>query len=324
MTTRVVDHATARRAALIATIWIPLAIVVACEAVVIAVGATGPSRLIVHWGAGGIRYGPWWTYAVLVAVIGLPVIAFIGFFIVRATRMAGMNAWMPAIAMGITVFHSVGMGVGTVVLNSSRLAPGLPLAGGVVIAVLAGLATWWLLPQEALAADHVDASDGLPVNPGEVAAWTGHVEVATWLVVLIGVVAGALIVTGVLLYLVVGAHVWAIFLAPAGMLVALVTTTQFVVSAGPRGFVVRSSLGWPRLRVPVGDIATAGVVQVDPLADFGGWGIRWVIGPGGKGRWGVVTRPGPSLEVVRHDGRSVVVTVDDAGTAAAVLETYAT
>jgi hypothetical protein len=59
------------------------------------------------------------------------------------------------------------------------------------------------------------------------------------------------------------------------------------------------------------------------MADFGGWGFRWVIGPTRKGRWGLVTRRGPGLEVFRHDGRSIVVTVDDAGTAAAVLETYA-
>lgn len=93
MTGRVVDHAAAHRAALIATIWVPLAIVAACEAVVIGVGATGSSQLIVHRGADGDRYGPWWTYAILVAAIGFPVIALIGFFIARSTRIAGMNAW---------------------------------------------------------------------------------------------------------------------------------------------------------------------------------------------------------------------------------------
>jgi len=99
MTGRIVEHATARRAALIAAIWVPLAIVIASEAVIIGIGATGRARLIVHWGAGADRTGPWWTYAVIVAAIGFPVIAFIGFFILRATRMIGMNPWMPAIAI---------------------------------------------------------------------------------------------------------------------------------------------------------------------------------------------------------------------------------
>lgn len=323
MTERIVDHATARRAALVATIWVPLAIVVVSEVVVIAVGATGDSRLIVHWASGGDRYGAWWTYAVLVAAIGFPVIAFIGFFVARATQMAGMNAWMPAIAMGITVFHAIGMGVGSVVLNASPLAPALPLAGGLVLAVAAAFLTWWRLPREAPAATGVESADALPVKPGEVVAWTGKVDLPAWFVSLIVAVAALLIALGVVLLLTTGRHVWSIFIAPTFLLAALFTTGQFVVTAGPRGFFVRSALGWPRLSVPVAEIAKAGVVQIDPVADFGGWGIRWVFGPRSTGRWGVVTRRGTGLEVVRRDGRSIVVTVDDAGTAAAVLETYA-
>jgi hypothetical protein len=322
VTARVVDHATARRAALMATIWVPLVIVVASEAVVIAAGMAGPSRLVVHWGAAGDRYGPWWTYAILVAAIGFPVVALFGFFIARSTRMAGMNAWMPAFAMGITVFHTIGMGVGSVVLNGSPLAPALPLAGGALLGVIAGLLTWWLLPREAPTGSDMEASEGLPLKPGEVAAWTGRVELATWFLSVITGVAAVLIVAGVLLLLTVTRHAWAIFIAPALMLTAALTTAQFVVTASPRGLVIRSTLGWPRLTVPITDLATAGVVDVDPLADFGGWGLRWVIGPNGKGRWGIVTRRGPGLEVVRHDGRSIVVTIDDAGTAAAVLGSY--
>jgi hypothetical protein len=324
MTGRIVDHATARRAALVAAIWVPLAIVIASEAVIIGVGATGSPQLIVHWGAGPERTGPWWTYAVIVAAIGFPVIAFIGFFIVRATRMVGMNAWMPAIAMGITVFHALGMGVGSVVLNASPLAPALPLGGGAVLAIAAALLTWWLLPREASASIGVEAADALPIRPGEVAGWTGKADLPAWFVSLIAAVAAALIVFGVLLLLTIGWKVWPIFLSPTLLLVVLLVTAQFVVTAGPRGFIVRSAIGWPRLSIPAASLAKAGVVQIDPMADFGGWGIRWVIGPNHRGRWGIVTHRGPGLEVVRRDGRSIVVTVDDAGTAAAVLETYVT
>ena len=323
MTERIVDHATARRAALIATIWVPLAIVIAAEVVVVGFGATGPSQLIVHWGSGGDRLGPWWTYAVLIAAIGLPVIALMGFFIARATRMAGMNAWMPAIAIGITVFHAIGMGVASVVFNASPLAPALPLAGGAVLAVVIALLTWGLLPREVTAAAGVEPADTLPIKAGEVAAWTGKVDLPAWFISLIAAVAAALITLGVVLLLTSGWHVWPIFLSPTVLLLVLLVTGQFVVTAGPRGVVARSALGWPRFRVPAADIARAGVVQIDPMTDFGGWGIRWVIGPTRTGRWGIVTRRGTALEVVRRDGRSIVITVDDAGTAAAVLETYA-
>ncbi|MEO7122135.1 MAG: hypothetical protein ABI400_03245 [Lacisediminihabitans sp.] len=322
MTARVVDHSEARRAALIAAIWVPLAVVIISEAAILIVGATGKSQLIVHWGPGSGRYGPWWTYAILVAAIGFPVIAFMGFFIARATRMAGMNAWIPAIAIAVTVFHALGLGVGSVVLNASPLAPALPLAGGAVLAIVAALLTWRLLPLEAAADSAVQAADRLPVKAGEVAAWTGKLDLPAWFVSLIAGIAAILVGLGVLLVLTRGWHIWPVFFAPTVLFLVILLTAQFSVTAGPRGFVVRSAIGWPRLSVPVSELAKAGVVAVDPLADFGGWGIRWVVGPSRKGRWGVVTRRGPGLEVVRSDGRSIVVTVDDAGTAAAILETY--
>lgn len=323
MSHHIVDHQTARRAALVATIWVPLAIVVAAEVVVIGVGATGSPQLVTHWGTDSDRTGPWWTYAILVAAIGFPVIAIMGFFMARATRVAGTNAWMPAIAMGITVFHAVGMGVGSVVLNASPLAPALPLAGGVVLAAAAAALTWWLLPHEAPATETVRAADALPVRTGEVAAWTGRVELPAWLMTIIATAAAALIVLGVSLLLTIGPRLWPIFLAPTLLLAVLLVTAQFVATAGPRGFVVRSAIGWPRLHIPATDLAKAGVITVDPMADFGGWGFRWVIGPTHKGRWGILTHRGPGLEVFRNDGRSIVVTVDDPGTAAAVLETCA-
>lgn len=323
MSSRIVDRYTARRAALAATIWVPLAIVVAAEVVVIAVGTTGSPLLITHWGADSDHTGPWWTYAILVAAIGFPVIAVMGFFMARATRVAGANAWMPAIAMGITVFHAIGMGVGSVVLNASPLAPALPLAGGVILAVAAAVLTWWLLPREGPGRDNVRGADAFPVRPSEVAAWTGRVGLPAWFMAIIATAAAILIVLGVSLLLIIGPRLWPIFLAPALLLSVLLVTAQFVVSAGPHGFTVRSVIGWPRLHIPASNLAKAGVIAIDPMSDFGGWGFRWVIGPTHKGRWGVLTRRGPSLEVFRNDGRSIVVTVDDPGTPAAILETYA-
>lgn len=123
MTRAAVDHATARRAALVSTIWAPFAIVVLAEAVVVGVGVSAGHDLIIHWRDGGDRTGPWWNYAVLVAVTSLPIIVLTGIFIVRATRMAGTNTWIPAITVGVTVFHAVGLGAGPVLLNRSPLAP---------------------------------------------------------------------------------------------------------------------------------------------------------------------------------------------------------
>jgi hypothetical protein len=323
MSARIVDSATARRDALVAAIWVPLAIVILSEVVIIAAGAMGKPRLIVNWGTGADRFGPWWSYTILVAAIGFPVIALMGFFLARATRMAGMNAWMPAISLGITIFHALGMGVGSVLLNASPLAPALPLAGGAALAIGVALLTWRLLPREASASTGVVPADALPVRAGEVAAWTGKVDLPGWFLSLIAAIASVLVGLGVLLLLVRGWQLWPLFLVPAVLFVVLLLTAQFSVIAGPRGFLVRSAFGWPRLSIPTGELARAGVVTIDPLADFGGWGIRWVVGPNHRGRWGVITRRGQGIEVVRRDGRSIVVTIDDAGSAAAILETYA-
>ncbi len=323
MTTRIVDHPTARRAALIATVWVPLAILGASEAAIVAIGATSRSPLVVHWGGGPDSYGPWWTYTILVAAVGLSIVVLMGAFIARASRLAGMIAWLPAIALGMSVFIGLGTGVGSVALNSSPLAPAVPILAGAVLAVATVLITYRLLPREAPASPEVVSADRLPVAPGEVAAWTGKVDLPAWFLVVVATLAALLLALGVVLLLVVGGRVWPLFIAPTVVLVALLITGQFIVTAGPRGFTARSLIGWPRFTVPAADIQKAGVVEIDPVADFGGWGIRWVTGGSRSSRWGIVTRRGASLEVVRRDGRSIVVTVDDAGTAAAVLETYA-
>lgn len=321
MRARVVDHATARRAALVATIWVPVAMIVAAEAAVVAVGTAGRHDLIVRWG-GHVESGPWWDYAILVPLVGLPVIAGIGVVVARFTKVDGMNAWLPALVMGVTVFHTLGMGVGVVVLNASPLAPALPLAGGFGLGVAAAFLTWRVLPKETASPPVVESAGPLPLRPREVAAWTGRVQQPTRLLALLGTAAAVLLAVGLVL-VTVGWLVWPLFVLPVMFLAVLLIVSEFVVTAGPDGFLARSVIGWPKLRVAAADIATAGVVQVDPLTEFGGLGVLWAIGPRRKGRWGILARRGPALEVVRHDGRSLVATIDDPATAASVLQNYA-
>ena len=55
------------------------------------------------------------------------------------------------------------------------------------------------------------------------------------------------------------------------------------------------------------------------LGEFGGWGIRF-----GRGRrLGIVMRSGEALDVQNRNGSALVVTVDDAATAAALLKAVA-
>jgi hypothetical protein len=94
---------------------------------------------------------------------------------------------------------------------------------------------------------------------------------------------------------------------------------SFHVRVSAAGLTVRSTFGWPRTTVPADEVERADVVQVRPVHDFGGYGWRL----GRQGRTGVVVRAGEALEVTRTGGRALVVTVDDAADAAALLNTMA-
>ncbi|WP_329622483.1 DUF1648 domain-containing protein [Streptomyces sp. NBC_01255] len=202
-------------------------------------------------------------------------------------------------------------------------SPGTDLAVALAVAAVAGAAGWALtsLVPEGLAEPERSVSgpaDGprLPLAPGEAAGWskdTGSraltalavlalaaapltLLVATWPVALFG-----------LLGLVIGVP---------GLALARVRVT-----VDRHGLTVRSALvPRPRVRVPLDAIEVASVRDIDAVADFGGWGYRVRAH-----RTGVVMRSGEALVVRRRgeSGREFAVTVSDAGTAAALLNTLA-
>ncbi|MGW2637047.1 DUF1648 domain-containing protein [Streptomyces sp. NPDC001348] len=92
------------------------------------------------------------------------------------------------------------------------------------------------------------------------------------------------------------------------------------VTVGRQGLTVTPGpLPWPRIRLPLDAITQASHRDVSALGDFGGWGYR--IRPGASG---VILRSGQALVVRRAGGREFAVTVDDASTAAALLNTLIT
>ena len=112
---------------------------------------------------------------------------------------------------------------------------------------------------------------------------------------------------------------WLTTVVAVVLAVVVMSMSRFSVVVDRRGLVVRGVLGVPRVVVPLDEVVRAGAVQISPFADFGGWGYR----VGRAGRIGVVVRTGEAIEVERTGGRSFVVTVDDAATAAALLNTLA-
>jgi hypothetical protein len=99
------------------------------------------------------------------------------------------------------------------------------------------------------------------------------------------------------------------------LIVAAAAGVAFRVRVSAEGLRVRSVLGWPTTRIRLESIEKAEVVTVSPFAEFGGWGWRIAV----DGRRGIVLRTGQALQVVHGGGRVFVVTVDDAATAAGLL-----
>lgn len=197
---------------------------------------------------------------------------------------------------------------------SSVTLPGTQAA--LAFAAAAGYAAvGWLICGKAEEPETVSGptagAERLPLGDSETAGWT---RVAGSRVL---PVTGALVaVAGLVVGFTTG---WApaLPLLISGAPMALLTGAR--VTADRRGITVTPSLvPWPRLNVPLERIAEAGHRTVNPVRDFGGWGYR--ARPGASG---IVLRSGDAISARLTTGSEFVVTVDDAGTAAALLNTLA-
>ncbi|MFD5326585.1 hypothetical protein [Streptomyces sp. NPDC127092] len=91
------------------------------------------------------------------------------------------------------------------------------------------------------------------------------------------------------------------------------------VAVDRRGLTVTPALlPRPRIRIPLDEITSATVQDVDALAEFGGWGYRTR-----PHRSALLLRSGEALSVRRANGFAFLVTVPDAETAAALLNALA-
>jgi hypothetical protein len=218
------------------------------------------------------------------------------------------------------VMLSVAVTASVAIQREGTTGPGIAAFLG--IAVLAGLVlgtgSWFLMPR----AVPGRSTTGDPIAPVEVAegervVWVGHARFATFAIA--ALVATVVLLSGVVAFAVAATGFWPLAIVPVVLALALLGSASWTVRVDAAGLTVRSALGWPMYRVTVADLASAGVATVVPFGEFGGYGIRWGLGR----RLGIITRGGEALEVQRHDGRAVVVTVDDAATAAGLLRAYA-
>ncbi|MFF4171995.1 DUF1648 domain-containing protein [Streptomyces sp. NPDC001744] len=272
-----------------------------------------PDPLATHFGPGGGRADGFTgraAYTAISAALLLGVAAAWVFFVRRASLW---GAWATAGFTGtlLVLLLRDNLDAAEAARVASPLTHLAVAAGAAALCALAGQALARLVPREEPASGPADAPR-LPLGESEVAGWSRDAgsRALTALAVL------ALVAVPVVLLLAPWPAAWLALLGPV-VGVPVLALARVRVAVDRRGLTVRPALvPRPRVRVPLDRVASASARDVDALADFGGWGYR--VRPG---RTGVVLRSGEALVVRRDDGREFAVTVPDAGTAAALLNT---
>lgn len=281
-----------------------------------------PDPMALHWGVDGVdRVGSFTSHllplVVVSAIVCLPAIALA--VLVKGAARRGMVGLSAGLA---TMMAGIGVGTTAIQLDAPDAyaigSPGAAVVVPLLAAVGVGLLATWLAgpdaPQPAGERVPQDAPR-LPLPEGAFAAWSAPLP-SVPLVFPIGAI-GALAALAITMGVLSGD--WWVLVFPALIALVFVFVTGWRVQVDRTGLTLRGALGRPRYHVPAEEIVRADVTTVNPIKQFGGWGMR----VGYTGAMGFVTRSGEAFEVERTGNRRVVVTVDHAAQAAALLNTLA-
>lgn len=350
----VTEKTAVERRARTAVIWVglivPLAIIGLATAVMVSWLPEMPDPSATHWsGNGPDGFGPPWVNLLVPLVVGVSGILLLTGFALLAPRLplrqddrahglprsgfgtTAMMRFLAATSLGLAAMMAV---LGIAIMGVQRRlddAADAPDVGpwaalGFAAMLAAGVLGWFLQPKtprasaQARSEKREPQSDApLQIPSGGRAAWFGTSTLSRVAVITLSITVFLCLAFGATLVGFGRAGGWFAVGVGVLMILMLLATSVFHVRADAGGLHVRSALGWPRYEVPVGDMVAVRAVAVNPVAEFGGWGLRW----GADGRFGIVLRTGEGIEIVRRNGRIFVVTLDDARTAAAVLSAAA-
>jgi len=288
-----------------------------------------PDPVAIHWGPSGSPdgYGAAWTFPAVTAGLGLglPILVAITTLpMLRRGARGGTFRFMGAFALGMSAFVAT-LNTGLVAAQrgfaSAADAPSvLPtMLAAFGVGALLGVGGWFLQPQQRAEILDWEPSAGMALVPGERVVWMRTASMARSGLIVLGA-AGVGVFGAAIAAWAAGELAAAWMLLGALVLVALAAaaTSIFHVRVDDEGLTAVAALGFPRLRVLLDDVADAGVGAVNSFAEFGGYGVR--TRPGATG---IVLRNGDALQVTRKGGRRLVITVDDAVSAAALLTALA-
>ncbi len=258
-----------------------------------------PDPVAVHWNARGVADGfasPWlYPLMTLLTAGALPLLLSLASLPgLRRGDGGPTYRFMGATALGLSAFMAVLLTWSLVMqagLSDAASAPTVwpALLAGLVAAAIGGVVGWFVQPHVAQPQPIALPAEPLSLRPGERAVWMRTTSIGRGAG--IGIVFGtlALAVAAVVAYLsgAPAVTVWLLAGVAVVMVVLSATTLAFHVRVDESGLEARSVLGLPRFRVPLGQVARAAAVEVNPVGEFGGWGIRLV-----PGRFGIVMRAG--------------------------------
>lgn len=280
-----------------------------------------PQEVATHWGIDGQPDG-WMSLSssLLVSVILSVVLPAVLLGVGAALRAAPL---MTALAVGTTAFTAT-LSHGSIWLQrdggEAEIGPLMLVALGlaVVVGVVVGLVLSRLAEPIAPGAGPASTRQAaLPVVDGKLPVWEGSLRVSRGVAVFAVISTLVALATAVITFRF--ADPW---FAGMMLVVALVLALAFLsfvarVRIDDAGLRV-SVLGIPFTRVALAEITGSGTRSVEPLGDYGGFGYR--LGLDGQSQ-GWVTSGGEAVVVSRTTQRALVLTVDDADHAAAVLTT---
>ncbi|MEU8871507.1 DUF1648 domain-containing protein [Streptomyces javensis] len=279
-----------------------------------------PDPLATHFGADGKADGFTGTGAFLSVVTAVLIGSGLLTLVPTLRLTKGLAAQRFAVALGYGMSGLLGYAFASLLFanananaNADATRVSLPLWHlGIALAVAAvmGALGWLLASRDAASSAGPGkraAAPRLPLAEGEVATWTRSVGSP----VLLAVGAGTALPGAVLVA--VGSATGASLIV-AGLISTALARCR--VTVDHRGLAVAS---WfaprPRMRIPLDRIERATSREAAALS-LGGWGYR--VRGGGSA---LVFRSGDALFLTLATGREFAVTVDDASTAAALLNT---
>jgi hypothetical protein len=305
---------------------LPLAISVTGAGIAISWLGRLPAEVAIHWGPGDTGpdgfASPWLIPGMLLLITA----GFSAVTVFSLSGASGTNARNARLLLATASWLSTTLTVGLVGSLVPQLdltdvrsvgSPVAPLVAGAALGLVIGTAAWFLAPRPPEDEGETPAVEPVRLGEGARVFWTATASASPKLAVVLALFAVALLIQAIVLTLELGNRAWPIYIAPL-VLGLVLSTLTWRVRIDHRGVVARSLLGFPRIIVPADRIDGARVVTVSPVADFGGWGLRWI-----PGQVGVILRGGEALQISQRGGLTVTITTRDAGRAAGIVDAIA-